>query len=212
MSNPYPDAHNPYPTSTPGTLVAWAAIAIGGAALMALFGLIVLIVGAAVGSNSAFDNQIQNSIGANGGRLGGAAVGTVIVVVGVVLIFWGAVMIAVNWVLYHFMSQRQQWAWITALALLGVGTLLDLVSHSASFIHLLVIQVPLAILLLLTPTRQWVGAADGAAMSGQGGYSAPPGTPPPPTPTYYAPPPAQPAEPPTPAPAEQPPASEPPAV
>ncbi|HEX6487267.1 MAG TPA: hypothetical protein VF137_00125 [Candidatus Dormibacteraeota bacterium] len=196
MSNPYADAHTPYPTSTPGTLVAWAAIAIGGAALMALFGLIILIVGAVIGSNSAFDKQIQNSIGANGGSLGGAAVGTVIVVVGVVLIFWGAAMVAVNWVLYHFMRQRQQWAWITALVLLGVGTLLDLIAHSGSLIHLLVIQVPLAVLLLLTPTRQWVGAVD---MN--------------PVPTPYAPPPTQPAyAPPPPAapPAEEPPASEPP--
>jgi uncharacterized membrane protein YciS (DUF1049 family) len=172
--NAYGDARVSQQTVPPGTLTAWAVIAIGGSLLASLFGIVIVIVGAALGSNPDMQARIANALASSGATITVSRLTSIITAVGFLVLIYGIVWAAVNWLLYREMARRQQWAWIVAVVLLGIGMVIDLIGHGGgSLVHLVVIQVPLAVLLLLTPTREWVGAGGGPAAATVG-YPAPP--------------------------------------
>lgn len=147
-------------TEPPGTIRGAMWIGITGALLVGLLGLVLAVVGAALGNNPDFQQGLQQGLSRSGSMLDPAQVTTVLTLVGIGLVAYGVIWAGVNYGLMYFMNQRQVWAWIVALVLIGLGTVIDLaqsVHNPVALVHVVVIELPMATLLLLSPTRGWVG-------------------------------------------------------
>jgi hypothetical protein len=144
----------------PGTIRGAMWIGIIGALLVGVLGLIISVVGAALGNNPDFQQGLQQGLSRSGSTIDPGQLTTVLAFIGIALVAFGVIWAGVNYALMYFMNQRHAWAWVVALILIGLGTVLDLVQavhNPVALVHVLLIQLPMATLLLLTPTRRWVG-------------------------------------------------------
>jgi len=125
-----------------------------------VLGLVISLIGAAMGNNPDFQQGLQEGLSRAGSNLDPGQATTVLTFLGIGLVAFGLVWAGINYALMYFMNQRHAWAWIAALILIGLGTVVDLIQsvHSpVALVHVVVIQLPMATLLLLSPTRRWVG-------------------------------------------------------
>ena len=149
--------------TVPGTIKGAMVLGMIGSGLALLVGALFVVIGLAAGdSSSDLGRGFAEGVSRSNTTLDPSQLATAIAVAGGGLAGVGLVTLLLNVLLLYLMSQQYQWSWFAALALLAVGIVIDLaglaIAQSGIYlVHILLIQLPMTTLLLLSPSRRWMG-------------------------------------------------------